>query len=195
MLIGYIRLSAFEEEDLEIHENELRKVGCRKIFTDIIRQKESYRPNLSAMFDYLREGDIVVVEEYKRLTRGVRDLLYVMQQINEKRADIKVLYEGLDTTTEEGFKVYDLLVSMGKYERQMAREKKMDTYFSDIRDRKTPGRKPVFVDAEMFAKLYRDFRDGRITRKMMTEELNVSLSTLKRYEKEYCKEHNLKGEL
>ena len=192
MLIGYCRLSDYESDDVVKHENELRRVGCRKIFMDTMKPKSNYRPSLMAMFDYLRDGDVVVVEEFRRLTRGVRDLLYIVGEVNEKRADIRFLDESLDTTTEEGFRVYELLVELSDYEKKMRKERRMDSYFSDVASKKTPGRKPAYVDGEMFAELYEQFRKGLITRKMMVDKLGISLSTIKRYEKEYCKQKNMK---
>ena len=42
------------------------------------------RPQLKALLDFIREGDIVVVTELERLGRNNKDLTYIMNYIQEK---------------------------------------------------------------------------------------------------------------
>ena len=56
-------------------------------------------------------------------------------------------------------------------------------YFEAMKEGKLPGRKSAMIDAELFGRLEDEFSKGRITRKMMSEELGVSISTIRKYEK------------
>ena len=44
------------------------------------------RPQLKAMMDFVREGDVVVVESYSRLARSTKDLLSIIEQLESKGA-------------------------------------------------------------------------------------------------------------
>lgn len=72
---------------------------------------------------------------------------------------------------------------MLEYEKQMAKDRQLVGYFEAMKEGKLPGRKSAMIDAELFGKLEDEFSKGRITRKMMSEELGVSISTIRKYEK------------
>ena len=42
------------------------------------------RPQLQAMLDYVREGDVVVISDFSRLARSTRDMLQIVQELTEK---------------------------------------------------------------------------------------------------------------
>ena len=64
MRVGYIRVSTVEQhEDRQVKDlTENAKVS--KVFMDKLSGKDTNRPQLKAMLDYVREGDTVVVSEY-----------------------------------------------------------------------------------------------------------------------------------
>lgn len=40
------------------------------------------------MMEYIREGDILYIESISRLARGTRDLLSIVQQLQDKKVDL-----------------------------------------------------------------------------------------------------------
>jgi hypothetical protein len=52
--------------------------------------------------DHLRPGDVVVVRKLDRLSRSLKDLQHIMEQIGEAGADLRSLTEHIDTTTPAG---------------------------------------------------------------------------------------------
>ncbi len=183
MLIGYIRLSNYEKLSLEECESVLLRQGVRKIYSDIVCCKDDYRPGLKSLSNYLREGDVILVEDFHRLANGIKDFLMIMEVFKDKRVDLKSLKEGFDTTTPDGYHVMEILYKLLEYEKQMAKDRQLVGYFEAMREGKLPGRKSAMIDAELFGKLEDEFSKGRITRKMMSEELGVSISTIRKYEK------------
>lgn len=66
--IGYARVSTIEQNEtrqLESFANYSEKI--RKVFIDKVSGKNMNRPQLQAMLDYVREGDVVVVSDFSRL--------------------------------------------------------------------------------------------------------------------------------
>ena len=62
--IGYARVSS-KEQHLDRQLKALQDVS--KVFSDKISGQSTERPQLKALLDYIREGDIVVVTELDRL--------------------------------------------------------------------------------------------------------------------------------
>ena len=54
------------------------------------------------MLDQLRAGDTVVVWKLDRLSRSLKDVLHIMEQIAEAGAGFRSVTENIDTTTPAG---------------------------------------------------------------------------------------------
>jgi len=86
--IGYARVSS-KEQNLDRQLQALESVS--KVFSDKVSGATTERPQLQAMLDYIREGDIVVVAELDRLGRNNKDLTDIMNIIQQKGATLEVL--------------------------------------------------------------------------------------------------------
>lgn len=79
--IKYIRVSTKEQNTAR---QEQDKALYDKIYLEKISGKDTNRPQLQAMLDYVREGDVVEVESYSRLARDTRDLLNIIDALNKR---------------------------------------------------------------------------------------------------------------
>ena len=70
--IGYIRVSTAEQETAR-QEKLIQELGVDKIFMEKVSGKNTERPELRKMLEYLREGDTLYVESISRLSRSIRD--------------------------------------------------------------------------------------------------------------------------
>ena len=59
--IGYIRVST-QEQNTARQELLLKSLGVERVYMEKISGKDTDRPQLKQMMDYVREGDTVVVE-------------------------------------------------------------------------------------------------------------------------------------
>ena len=78
---------------------------------------------LHKMLDQLREGDIIIVWKLDRLSRSLKDLLIIMERIDQARAGFKSLTEAIDTTTSAGRMMMQMVGSFAEFEREMIRER------------------------------------------------------------------------
>ena len=99
--VGYIRVSAIDQ-NTERQEVALKELKVDKIFTEKLSGKNTNRPELHRMLDYVREGDTLYIESISRLARSIKDLLSLVQILQEKGVDLVSLKENIDTTTPQG---------------------------------------------------------------------------------------------
>ena len=56
------------------------------------------RPELHRLLDQLRKGDVLIVARLDQLSRSLRDVLAIMEKIQEAEAGFKSLTEAIDKT-------------------------------------------------------------------------------------------------
>ena len=83
MKVGYVRVST-EEQNTARQDQMMANLGVEKIFVDKMSGKNTDRPQLKAMLDYVREGDVLIVESYSRLSRSLQDLLNIVSELEKK---------------------------------------------------------------------------------------------------------------
>ena len=73
-LVGYARVST-REQNLDMQLAALQDAGCTKIFQEKVSGVKEKRPVIEECFQYLREGDVLVVWKLDRLGRSLKDLI------------------------------------------------------------------------------------------------------------------------
>ena len=74
MKIGYIRVSTQEQNTMR-QEVLMQELGVDEVYIDRLSGKNTDRPELKKMMDYVRKGDTVIVESISRFSRNTRYLL------------------------------------------------------------------------------------------------------------------------
>lgn len=131
MRVGYVRVSS-KRQNLDRQLEALNDVS--KIFTDKLSGKNTDRPELMAMLDFIREGDIVVVSELDRLGRNNKELTDTMNLIQQKGATIEVLnLPSLKGIEDENLRrlINNLIIEIYKYQAESDRK--------NIRERQSQG--------------------------------------------------------
>ena len=122
MLIGYARVST-NEQDTTAQASALKAAGCERIFREKATGGRWNRPELHRLLDHLRKGDVLVVWKLDRLSRSLRDVLTIMERIQETKAGFRSLTEAIDTTTPAGRMMMQMIGSFAEFERAMLRER------------------------------------------------------------------------
>jgi DNA invertase Pin-like site-specific DNA recombinase len=81
------------------------------------------RPQLQRVLDHIRKGDVLVVWKVDRLSRSLRDVLTLMERIQESKTAFRGLPEAIDTTTPAGRMMMHMVGSFVEFERAMLRER------------------------------------------------------------------------
>jgi len=105
VIIGYARVST-EDQHLDVQTSALEAIGADRIFAEKVSGTKKSRPELDRMIEQLRNGDVVVVTKYDRLSRSLQDLLNIVEAVGAQGAGFRSLAEDIDTTTPAGRLVF-----------------------------------------------------------------------------------------
>lgn len=119
MRVGYIRVSTVEQHEDRQVKDLTENANVSKVFIDKLSGKDTNRPQLNAMIDYVREGDTVVVSEYSRLARSTRDLIDIIEILQNKGVTVISMKEKLDTSTPQGEFMLTVFAGIATLERKL----------------------------------------------------------------------------
>lgn len=179
--IAYIRVSSVDQ-NIGRQEELFKTYQIDKFFIEKVSGKSiKDRIELQKMMDYVREGDVVIVESISRFGRSLPDLLTLINDLNDKNVQFKSIKEGdIDTTTPTGKLVFSIFSSLAEFERETIRQRQAEGIaLAKIRG-VYKGRKKKEIDEELLHNLYQKWINGEIKKKYIANRLSISLSTLNR---------------
>ena len=103
-ILGYARVSTLGQ-DLEAQFAAVSVAGVdpSRVFTDkLCGSANTARPGLTAMLDYARPGDTVVVAAIDRLGRSVAEVTRTIADLDERRITLRALREGVEPLPRQG---------------------------------------------------------------------------------------------
>lgn len=188
MKVAYIRVST-EEQNTARQEEMMKAQGVEKIFMEKISGKDTNRPELRKMLDYVRGGDTVVVESYSRLARNTQDLLRIIEELNNKGQDEKdedkrgvkfiSLKENIDTSTPQGKLMLTIFAGLAQFERECTLQRQKEGIAIAKEQGKYKGRKPLSKPSNWDSVIGRMNR-GEITKVEARKELGLTHATFYR---------------
>src|SRR5580658_6274064 len=123
LLLGYARVSKGDDQTNTLQARALRAAGRRRLFEESASGGRWDRPELHRLLDHLREGDTVVVWKLDRLSRSLKDVLHIMERIDNAGAGFRSIIENIDTTTPAGRMMMQMVGAFAEFERAMIRER------------------------------------------------------------------------
>ena len=179
MKIGYARVSTAEQHEGRQMEW-LKGEGVEKIFLDKLSGKNTHRPQLQTMLDYIREGDTVYVESFSRLARNVTDLLMLVRKIESKEAHVVSSKENFDTSTPTGKLLLTLVGGIAEFERDIMLQRQREGIALAKKQGKYRGRKPTDKPSD-WPELYEQYRTRQMTAKELIQRTGASRSVVYRW--------------
>ena len=181
MKIGYIRIST-AEQNAERQEVLMRELGVDQVFIDRVSGKSMDRPELKRMMEFVREGDMVIVESISRFARNTRDLLELVEQLTAKHVDFVSKKEALDTTTPSGKFMLTIFGAVAELEREYILQRQKEGIAIAKKKGIYKGRKPI--ERPNFDQVVRQWRSGNMTAVEAMRKLDLAPSTFYRKVKE-----------
>lgn len=145
-IIGYGRVSRLDQNPDGQHDL-LAAAGCDEIFVDKASGKLASRPELDAAMRHLRSGDVLVITRLDRLGRSVKHLAALATEFHERKIGLRVLQQGIDTTTAVGRLFFHVLAAIAEFERELIVERTRDGLAASRARGRNGGRKPTLTDA------------------------------------------------
>jgi DNA invertase Pin-like site-specific DNA recombinase len=141
--VGYARVST-REQNLATQIDALSAAGCEKVFTDSVSGKLAHRPDWDLCRDYLRAGDQLVITRLSRLARSVRHLTEVAAELEQRRIDLVVLKQGIDTATPAGRLLFHMLGAIDEFTADLISEGTLEG-LAAARERGRHGGRPTVM--------------------------------------------------
>ena len=141
MLIGYARVST-QEQDTAAQIAALESAGCELIFKEKASGGRWNRPELHRLLGQLRKDDVVVVWKLDRLSRSLKDVLTLMEEISKAGAGFRSLTETVDTTSPGGRMMMQMIGTFAEFERAMLRERTRNGLDAARKQGRVGGRRP-----------------------------------------------------
>jgi len=141
MLIGYARVST-QDQDTDAQISALKTSGCELIFQEKASGGRWDRPELHRLLGQLRKGDVLVVWKLDRLSRSLKDVLLLMEKVEQAGAGFRSLTEVIDTTSPGGRMLMQMVGTFAEFERAMLRERTQNGLDAARKQGRVGGRRP-----------------------------------------------------
>lgn len=186
MNVCYIRVST-KEQNTGRQEEMMKQHNIEKVYTEKISGKDTNRPELQSMLEYVREGDIIYIESISRLGRNLKDLLEIVEKLDKKNVGIISLKEShIDTTTPSGKLVFQIFASLAEFERDQTKQRQLEGIQVAKMQGKHLGRPSATFPTD-WDKVYRQWKNEEVTANKAMELLGLKRTTFYKLVGEYEK--------
>jgi len=173
--VGYTRVSTIDQN----LDRQLDGIPVDRVFADKISGKNTHRPALEELMEYVRAGDTVVVHSMDRLARNLDDLRQLVRTLTGRGVRVEFVKESLTFTGDDSPMATLLLSIMGsfaEFERALIRERQMEGIAAAKKRGVYTGRKKALT-AEQVAEVRERIAVGE-TKAALAREYGVSRETL-----------------
>ena len=160
----------------------MRELGVEQVFIDRMSGKNTDRPELKRMMNYVREGDVVIVEAISRFARNTKDLLELVEQLTAKQVEFISKKEAIDTTTPTGKFMLTVFGAVAELEREYILQRQREGISVAKQNGVYKGRKPI--EHPRFNEIISLWKGGDITAVEAMKRLDMKPSTFYRKVKE-----------
>ena len=122
MKIGYAR-PTLRHPDAATQIEALEQAGCCQIFIDENKHTAREAPGRTTAIGYLREGDVLVVWRLTSLARSLKQLVSIINEVQDKGAGLQSVADDIDTTAPHGQLTFHLFDTLAEFERESNSER------------------------------------------------------------------------
>ena len=188
--IGYIRVST-ENQETARQQEIMCDYQVDRIFSEKPSGANTDRPQLHAMLDYVREGDTLYIESISRLGRSTRDLLNIIDTLNDKGVSLVSHKENIDTQSPTGKFMLTVFAALSQLEREQLKQRQREGIEIAKAQGKYTGRKPIPTDWVKFEQLYGEWKAKHITGRDFMRRMGITANTFYRRVRQYEATHGI----
>ena len=156
----------------------MESLGVDEVYIDRMSGKNSDRPELKKMVEYVRQGDTVIVESISRFARNTRDLLELVERLTAKGVEFVSKKEAIDTTTPTGKFMLTVFGAVAELEREYILQRQQEGIAIAKAQGKYKGRRPI--EYPDFQKVAAAWKRGELTAVQAMRKLGMSKATFYR---------------
>lgn len=177
MNVAYIRVSTVDQNEARQLES-MKNKNIEKFFIDKASGKNTDRPKLNEMLNFIREGDTVFIHDFSRLARSTEDLLRIVNDLDKRGIQLVSNKENLDTSAPTGKLMLTMIGAINQFERESLIERQREGIAIAKANGKYKGGHPKKIDQQLFKELLEMYNNRKINKREFAEKLNVSRPTL-----------------
>ena len=177
MKVAYVRVSTVEQNEARQVEA-LEKHDIEKWYIEKVSGKDTNRPKLKEMLEFVREGDTIYIHDFSRLARSTKDLLEIVEQLGAKKVNLVSNKENLDSSTPTGKLMLTMIAAINEFERQNLLERQAEGIAIAKKEGRFKGGQVKRIDEDRFNAAYEQYQKRKINKKEMAELLEISRPTL-----------------
>ena len=174
---GYVRVSTPEQNTLR-QEALMEQLGVEQVYVDRMSGKDTHRPQLQKMLEFVRQGDTVVVESISRFARNTRDLLELVERLRKKEVGFVSQKEAIDTATPAGQSMLTAFAAGAHLEGDYILQRQREGIQLAREQGKYAGRKPM--EAPGLEQVAAQWRKGELSAAQAAKKLGKSRATFYR---------------
>ncbi len=182
MNIAYVRVSTVEQNEARQLEA-LKKYNIDKWFTEKVSAKDTNRPELKNMLEFARTGDTIYIHDFSRIARSTKDLLAIVEALENKGIYLVSNKENIDTSTPTGKLMLTMIGAINEFERQNLLERQREGIAIAKQNGKYKGKKAIQIDN--FEEYYNRYKQRELNKVQLAKELNITRPTLDKLIKEH----------
>jgi Site-specific recombinases, DNA invertase Pin homologs len=182
----YIRVSSKDQNTIR-QEVKAKEIGIPvgNVFIEKVSGKNvTDRPVLTNMMTVLKSGDKLIVDSISRFARNTKDLIELVEQLNEKGVIFVSLKEAIDTTTPTGIFMLTVFGAVAQLEREYIRQRQAEGIAIAVAQGKFKGRKPIEYPKQ-WDKYYKMIKDGAMTNVEAMKLMDLKKTTFYKLVKDY----------
>ncbi|MFD2213752.1 recombinase family protein [Metabacillus endolithicus] len=177
MIYGYGRVST-TGQNISTQRKLLRQYEQDiKLVEDKSTGKNTEREGLQKLLAKVVEGDTIAVTRIDRIARNTKDLLEIVELLNDKKVSLVVLDfkgEKLDTSSYVGKFLVTMLGAVAEMELNMLAEKRMEGMKRAKEEGKHVGRKPdLDISNAAVQHAINEYKEGVIPVTMICDKYNI----------------------
>lgn len=176
MIIGYARVST-QDQSPALQTDALSAAGCEQVFHEKATGANRERPELANCLRTLRSGDTLVVWKLDRLARSLKDLVEIIDDLQNRGIGFRSLTEAIDTTSTGGRLVFHIFGALAEFEHSLIRERTIAGLAAARARGRRGGRKLAMSKADV-RKAAAMLSDPKITKAEVAKHFTVSRVTL-----------------
>jgi len=180
-IIGYLKPD-IDSQNVQLQLDLLKASGANKIVQEKPDRTKRDRAQLDKLLSEVQGGDTVVVTSLDRIAHNTKSLLEIVESLNAAGASLKVLDNGIDTTTSHGEVIRMLLGAITDFEQRVLRESQAVGIAKAKREGRYKGRKPTaMAKTEEVLSL----NAQGLTRQKIADQLGIGVASVYRILKKH----------
>jgi DNA invertase Pin-like site-specific DNA recombinase len=178
MKIGYARVSTKQQcESLDQQIALLKKAGCKEVYSEVISGANSKRKELTKLLNQIQAGDILVISSIDRLGRSLKDLISIINTLQDKAVKFQSLKEQMNTNTDTGMLMFNMMGSIAEFERKLINRR----IYEGVKRAKEQGKykgRAYAVDEDIRKEYVDMLNNGKYTAAYVARMAKISRQTL-----------------